>query len=82
MTNRLVHLNAVSQAAHIFAFSLYHLAKLESNSNCSKAVNKMAILKVKNDQQQIMHAGNSDTPSGIICVIRCELMSVNGRHVK
>jgi len=42
----------------------------------------MAILKVKNDQQQIMHAGNSDTTSGIIHVIRCELMSMNGRQVK
>jgi hypothetical protein len=46
----------------------------------------MTILKVKNDQQHIiMHAGDagdSDTTSGIIHVIRCELMSVNGRDVK
>jgi len=29
-------------------------------------------LKLKNDQQQIMCAGNSDTTLDSICVIRCE----------
>jgi hypothetical protein len=71
MTNRLVHLNAISQAPHIFFLSLQRLAKSESNLNCSEAANKTAILKV-NDQQQIMRAGNSDTTLGIIRVIRCD----------